>query len=481
MKKLLIGLFCLAYSASFAKTIEIPLTKKNSGNFYLYNAQVKNNFVRVAEGDSVYKTAPNSFFLNFEKNNPGNDSISENTVSYFKDSKFGKSSGLFYEPSNRIKFNFPAKFDYGMVLEFWIKPFGVESGTVLSASWPFPKGKNKSIEVYFKSGKIYFVFENVFLGSTITTKPRIIKISSDKFIPVRQWRHHRLTYNPSNGELNYYLDGELTAQAFATDNGQPDSTPMYLDNPPDWDYILGHGYRGMMDNFFLSADTKNTFEINKYEPQNSLVQTRVIQLKKFFSITGLEVISTMKKGTFINLQYRTSIEPFSDHTSEDVLKWQDYNLVNPQYNPLFKSKYIQFRINLFASSDGKKTPFVKAIKIKYDPIEAPAVPLNFEASSSEGKITVSLRENYNKNIKAYKIYYGSKKNNYWGSGAIQGSSPIIVPVSSFEAVPSESKIYYTLQGLEIFQVYFIRISALNEEGLEGELSEEISVRVRKLK
>lgn len=476
MKKVL--LLVLLSLPLYGKVIEIPFIQQNKEDFFLINCQIKNQRVEMAEGDALYFKSFNSVFIPFEGSSQKNP---QQNISFFHDAIFGKTSGLFYESKNFMRFTFENSFNLGMVLEFWLKPFSVESGTIISTEHLSPDGINRQIEAYFKSGKLYFVFENLFIDSSVPPKPKTLIISSEKILPVKEWHHHRIIYNPTNGELNYYLDNHLVSQVWATENGLPDATLMYLEAPQKWDYVLGKGYRGLMDNFFLTADMNNNFSLSIYDKQKGIIQSRVIKLPSLASIYDMEIDHFLFKDTALTLQYRISLTPFSERTSENLIPWEDYNIESPQFNKKMKGNYVQFRVTLYPSPDGQHSPLVKSMRIKYDTLEIPAIPLGVTLSSSQSQITLSFRESLNKNIKGYKAYYGLEQENYWGKDALEGSSPVFIPISQLESSKKDGRLFYTFQDMQSNQVYYMRITAISDDNLESEMSEEVSVRVRKLK
>ena len=492
IKKLFI-FFCLLSVSLHARVIEIKLNQNE--DFHLYNAVSENGWIRVAKGDSAFRNFKDSIFFSFEKGegksgqkieNQNTDTeidqegLLESNISVFEDAVFGKTSGLFYNVNSFLRFSYPKNFYQGLVVEFWLKPFTTEEGTLLSAEMlPFDK-ISRNFLIYLKKGKLCFRFENLFIDTANKEKFKTIEFDSKEYIPTKEWSHNKITYNPAEGLLSYYLNGKLVVQVFATEDGTAHSPLMYLEVPEDWEYILGKGYRGLLDNFFLSGDFKQQKELSVYNQGDSFIQTKVFRLETMLSIYDLELIQKKELSTYATLQYRASREPFAQYTPEEMLPWQDYNIEKAE-NPKITARYIQFRISLFSSSEGKISPSVAGIRIKYDLMDIPSIPLDLQAESSETKVRLQFRESSGKNIIGYKIYYGVKTNEYLSKDANEGASPIFIPLSSFIKDSSFRTLSYYLTGLEYYKVYFIRVAAVNDEGLESLMSDETLIRVRKLK
>ncbi len=476
MKKIILFLLLIISVNVSAKVYQLDFTGDNREMFYLYNSQSRHDGIKVAEGDRVYKKSFNSVFIDFEK-----EIYRDSNISFHKDSVFGEYSGLFYDPKSYLRFKFETKFDFGMVLEFWVKPFTAESGTILSTEYLSTDGVSRYLEIFFKAGKIHYKFQNLFVDEKMPPNTKSVEISSLKHVSLKEWHHYRLTYNPANGLINLYIDGQLEKQVWATKDGNPGTSIMYLQIPEKWYYVIGRGFRGFIDNFFLSPDLSNKFEISIHDRKRGFIQSRALNLKSLVSIYDIDVNKKLLTDTSVTLQYRASVNPFSDNTSSKIITWKDYNLVNYQENPSIKCKYIQFRIIMFPSPEGKFSPLVKSLKLKYNKVDIPSIPLGLFAFSTQKKVILSFRESLNKNIVAYKIYYGKKKGQYWGRSALQGVSPVLVPITELEKNNNNARLYYELKSLMLNKVYYIRITALTDEGLESEMSKEVSVRVRKLK
>ncbi|HOJ49254.1 MAG TPA: fibronectin type III domain-containing protein [Spirochaetota bacterium] len=471
-KKFFTILFLIGLSGNYYGLIKkITFSEDNKELFYLKNSKIENGIV-IETGDKEIKST-NGKIIDFENI----DEIDTN-ISTIDDRVFGKKSGLFYNSSNYLRFKYQNDFSEGMVIDFWIKPFSTEVGSIFSTENLSIDGNLRKIKIFFRKGKVYVKFDNIFLDS-ITKKNKTIELTSDKIITLKEWQHHKVIYNATIGKLEYYINNILVDEKWTTSDGNPNSPIMYLDIPSNIFYVLGKGFIGLIDNFFISNRPDN-IETTLFSRENGYIYTRVIKMDELSEIYNLDINAILPKDTFVRLEYRYSLEPFSDNTPEDILKWEDYNIHKVSLNPIFKANYIQFRITLFPSPDGKFSPIIKELLIKHNPIKRPPIPLDLNLYSSREEVIIILREPTDKNIIGYKIYYGTEQNYYWGEDALEGKSPIFVSISDFEKIVGQPKIVYKLKGLQPFKVYYIRVTAINKDGVESPMSEEKSIRVRVL-
>lgn len=461
----------ILFNNSFGLIKKIIFSQENKELFYLKNSKTEDGVI-IDTGDSQIKTDKNGKFIDFESINSFDTNIST-----IDDRVFGRKSGLFYNSSNYLRFTYDATFDEGLIIDFWVKPFSTEIGTIFYTESLSTNTIQKEIRIYLKKGKSYVRFENMFLD--FSKKYKTIELSSGSIITLKEWQHHKIIYKATTGKLQYYINNTLVDEAWTTTDGNPNSTIMYLDMPKNIFYVIGKGFIGLVDNFFIS-NTGEDIETTVFSRENGYIYTRVIKMDELSEIYNLDINSILPKDTFVRLEYRYSLEPFSDNTPEEILKWEDYNLLKVWTNPIFKTNYIQFRITLFPSPNGKFSPIVKELIIKYNPIKRPPTPLDINLYSSKEELIITLREPTDKNIIGYKIYYGTEQNYYWGDDAIEGKSPIFVSITDFDRIVGQHRILYKLRGLAPFKVYYVRISAVNKDGIEGPMSEEKSVRIRVL-
>ena len=98
----------------------------------------------------------------------------------------------------------------------------------------------------------------------------------------------------------------------------------------------------------------------------------------------------------------------------------------------------------------------------------PARPIGLKTFYKDDKVFIKWKLNSERDLKGYKIYYGTKSNNYFGMAANQGESPIDVGLVNT----------YEITGLKKNIIYYFSITAYDDEEHvhESEFSKEVSIR-----
>jgi hypothetical protein len=109
-----------------------------------------------------------------------------------------------------------------------------------------------------------------------------------------------------------------------------------------------------------------------------------------------------------------------------------------------------------------------------------AILVYFSNPSYAKDITLTWDTNTESNLAGYKIYYnpsasgGQDLASYTGSGAIEGSSPIVMPLTADEN-PDAGIVQFTLHGLDEATTYCFVVTAFNTENAESRPSREVFV------
>jgi hypothetical protein len=95
-------------------------------------------------------------------------------------------------------------------------------------------------------------------------------------------------------------------------------------------------------------------------------------------------------------------------------------------------------------------------------------------------LTLAWDANTESNLAGYKIYYnpgasgGQILANYAGTGATEGNSPIVMPLTANES-PNTGTVQFTLHGLDQATTYCFVVTAYNSENIESGSSREVFV------
>ena len=357
-------------------------------------------------------------------------------------------------------------------IDFYLFPHSVrEEKTVFS--WYAPAidtGGFSGVRAYLKEERLFWEFEKVFFRRV---SKEWVNIIAREFHPTTlgEWHHHAIHYDAATGLLSLYLDGEESALAWLTEDGTEYGSLLsgrfsqYLKAP----IIIGEQYLGFLDEFRISRGLP-IFYLGRYRDQGKL-RSDVIALPSM----GTKLVSITwdgdeRNGTAIRVYCRFSESPFlpgelDEENDRENPPWlQVYNGVLIERGSV-KGKYMQWRAELFGT-ENRYTPRLLSIDIALELDPPPEAPTLVDTVPTDGGILLRWIKNKESDIKGYKVYYGASSRFYFGKGSNAGDSPVWVgDVSSYE-----------LTGLENEQVYFLSITAVDDEDQESGFSQEYIAR-----
>ena len=127
--------------------------------------------------------------------------------------------------------------------------------------------------------------------------------------------------------------------------------------------------------------------------------------------------------------------------------------------------------DLLPDGNGKKTPSVTELKIKYKEVPSPLPPFELSAYAGDGEVTLSWPYSVDETVGGYYIFYGDRPGEYLGREAVEGTSP--VDAGSVTSV--------TLTGLKNGKIYYFSVASYSrfDSRIMGELSKETYARPKR--
>jgi len=389
--------------------------------------------------------------------------------------KLGSGAGGFLHLNNVVKIRplknsllYPGKKLESFTIDFYLFPTLIyDESTVLWMEAPLIEynGDYTGFKVYFKEGRLFWSFDNMFIGND--GKPRQVEIGELHETPLYEWHHHALNYDSVTGLLTLYRDGKEENIVWVTETGSQGSSLLtgrinpLLAVPLE----IGKSFIGYMDEFRISRG-KRKFNLGQYK-NYGVVKSDVSEFKS--KGTGLVKVgweSEEKNGTAVRIMYRISDEYFlPDEPDETAPRWVMAKNGKAILNPPVKGKYLQWKALLYGT-ENSYTPILYRLEIVVEPDPPPATPILLNVLPLEGGVKIKWVPNKERDIKGYKLYYGTESGTYFGKGSSMGDSPITLgPVESL-----------VLKGLVNEQVYFFSLTAVDAAGQESGFSREFAVR-----
>lgn len=449
--------------------------------------------------------------------------------------RYGNSIGIRPLPGSVFFDEVPMQ---SFTIDFHLYPINVHDSVVV-LSWYAPTVDTEQgfsgLKAYFHNGRLHWEFGNVFHevhygfgeGGVSAPAPHTIVVGELDPTPLNEWHHHAMQYDSKTGLITLRFDGRESNLYWATADRQEEGAILegrfsrHIGVP----MTLGDHFLGYIDEFRISRGNR------EYTPGEYVVSgraddettaTRVSATRASSSERGFlisEVIDLKNRGTKINsitwdgeeengtalrLFFRVSneyftpnsdyLDPQEDPDTDDYIRsfigWR--KTVEPQpWIPVRsgeeisihnRGRYFQWMAVLFGT-DGLYTPTLHKLTVSFEPNMPPIRPILLAAEPVAGGIELKWVRNKEKDITGYNIYYGNR------TGYYVGNEPRFVPALDQVSSDKASALEYgeigdtrtfVLHGLKNEDVYFVSITAVDEEGQESDFSRELIARPSKI-
>lgn len=326
---------------------------------------------------------------------------------------------------------------------FLIRPYQLRSEMPVMRREGIFEGKRQGFFVNFRSERIVFEFRNFFSDGNRVLP--LLSIGSRDAIDTRNFHSVLLTYSEVNSTLTLYLDNVEQERIFVTDTGIPDATrfhPIYH----KWDrspLIIGRGLLAAIDEVILSNEVldKNIApgRFPGVERYGSLMRQKPgVYVSPVFDarhsdsrLLAAGIEKNEPSGTRILFEVRSSDSPGLDSMPESFKPFQTYN-----GGDQIRGRYFQYRLRLYADSNGEKTPEVKRVFLNVDPNLPPAPPRGLMVVNSESdEVTLRFMRNTEMDViqgGQYYIYYGLNPNEPLGLiryARVDAMSGVLSPIN----------------------------------------------------
>jgi hypothetical protein len=317
-----------------------------------------------------------------------------------------------------------------------------------------------------EAGRTVFEFQNFFVppdGSTYS-----VRLEGSRALIPRRWTHHAVRFDGETGLLEYVRDGSPEAIAYVSRTGRQDGSVFYpriSENGGDG-LTIADGMIGAIDEFRIVRFFVDELAQPEYPESGGRVITQHIDLgsngarpQQILATYGTPGLSD------VFLFYRASDLQSPEAPTEEEA-WQPVE--NGERIEGVTGRFVQLRIDLYPDPTTNQTPTLSSVELRYVPNPAPLPPTFVRATPMDGAVMVEWAPVQDRDVAGYHLFYGTESGRYFGTGAENGASP--VDVGRVNSI--------ILDGLENGQLYFIAVSAYDDQGnaLTPELSREVAAR-----
>jgi len=394
--------------------------------------------------------------------------------------RFGAGAGTFRAPETKLTLQprgdasfVPDQPLRDLSLEFWVKPTRAESGEVVFL-WKANRRNGKAwltqqISCIILRNRVVFGFLNFFAAPD--GKPTTFSLQGAKAIVPGSWSHHLVRFDSSTGLLEYLMNGELEAVAYATSTGRQSGSVFYPVPGGSGRLELATNYTGLIDEFRIVQNFIAEPALRRYPASGGSAVSPIFDLGATnTAILGIEATVRTPGEAAAHWLYRTgdSSAGWRDDDPEWVPFVPGADLTGDVTAP--RGRYIQVRAELYPDAAGERSPAVSGIRIRHESDRAPSPPSAARAAPENNRVAVSWTPVSESDIEGYVVYYGLSSGDYFGTGASEGPSPIFVRGAKTSGL--------TLHGLRNGTLYFFAVAAYDGANPPhiGESSREISAR-----
>jgi len=392
------------------------------------------------------------------------------------DARYGAGSGSFKAPATGLTLTpgpgaaFAPNQPLGdLTMEFWLKPTRADSGEIVFL-WKASRRDGKAtraqqVSCLIMRGRLSLGFIDFFSppgGGAFT-----LSLQGTRPLVPGAWSHHLVRFDSRTGLVEYLMDGELEATRYATSTGRQ-AGDVYVPIPGASGRLeLAHNYTGLIDEFRMSPTLDSSLSTRRFPARGATAVSPILDLGATNSAMLAITARTREPGeAAIHWSYRLA---------DSAAGWTD---ASPGWTPFVpgplpraaRGRYLQLRLELYPDASGEATPSVSALSIRYEPDRAPPAPQGVVAIPGDSRITVRWRKVSEPDLAGYMVYYGTAPGDYFGAGAAEGPSPVLVADKDATSL--------ALNGLDNGTLYFIAVAAY--DGAEpphiGEHSREANAR-----
>ncbi len=322
-------------------------------------------------------------------------------------------------------------------IEFRFRPSSLTGNQTLMKRIGYLSGIKNGFEIALINGRIHARFYGVFRNTE--GHPVDVYLDRGKSLKTNRWYHFMLSYDRLSGKIGRYLNGNEEETAYITRTREPfidTYTPLFRceDMPL---LVIGKDFYGIIDEIriahreytdlkketafayhrYKAVGEKGRLPVNREGVLTSPVYTLPLSGTKISSFDWEEIIP---QGTFIWMEMRISDYLFDPRDTGP--RW--YRISRGQRRihekkteegDYLRGKYLQWRAHLIASPDGKRSPSLYDVAVKYENDLPPHPPAGVRISSvKDRRFTIRWNKNPENDVLGYKIYYGIRSKKYDG-------------------------------------------------------------------
>ncbi len=441
--------------------------------------------------DAEYQPTPETdLLLHFDGQNgsepadaAGNYELRSSSIAFSRRlSVLGGAAGLFtgqrralvLAPSSPDALFQPGRQWHDFSIEFWLYAADLSEGQTLllwqngrlAAGRLLPQELRASLV----AGHLDWTFRNFFVPPSAGSFD--LRLSGRAFLVPREWYHCLLRFDSNTGMVESSIDGAPDSIGYANDSGSENGSVYspFTGTAEESRLVVGDRFNGLLDELRISRSFARPATAERYSSRPGVALTKILDLGYPDTIVPSITVHDRKPGnTDVYFFYKTANLKTSD--TELPGEWTQFapgaSLASPP-----KGRYIQIKVELLPDGTGTVSPSLSWITLSYRPHLPPPAPALLTAQPQDGAIALSWRAVVDPDLSGYRIYYGARPDQYFGTDSSSGPSPIDVGNTTS----------FTLKGLTNGRLYYIAVVAYDatQPREQGGFSNEVAARPSRL-
>jgi hypothetical protein len=331
-------------------------------------------------------------------------------------------------------------------LEFWLYPINMENGEQIlswASSRQNPRGNHtfQRVQCVSARNRLRWTFMDFFAAPDDGRRLTFSLEGSSPLTP-RTWSHHLIRFDAASGLFEYLVNGTPEALVYTTASGREGGEVYAPITGEGSVLVLGGRFTGLIDEFRTYSAYLESPELRKYPPRGGRAETRLLDLGpdrgEVLRVEASGGRTSNTDGVLRNEYSGGGGFSFPDDSAmRFFIRVTDLPVV-PEETPWIpfepgkdlprdlRGRFVQLAAAFYPSGDGETSPYLDALRIVYQPQEPPLPPSRLSAAARDGAVDLSWKPSVDAHTEGYLVYYGSSGDDYFGSGAILGTSPINV-------------------------------------------------------
>lgn len=313
-------------------------------------------------------------------------------------------------------------------VEFWLYPANADNGEVVLLWQSLRKTASglsaQKISCAVAGGRLLWSFEGFFVAPPgyKGPAPSPVELRGRSPLVPRVWSHQLLRFDGDTGLVEYLVDGESEAVAYATSTGREGGTIFEPAAGSSSPLRFCPEYSGLADELRISRRFVEEPALRPYGRDPALVVTPIADLGYGHSRL-IEVDAEYKAPSTTGIEFAYRIADSWAGWRADAPTWTPFR-AGEALPAEARGRYVQVKAELYADGTGKLSPELSSVTLRYEADPPPPAPAKLIAYPKDGAVELRWTRVPEADLAGYLIYYGERPGEYFGEGADQGPSPI---------------------------------------------------------